>query len=185
MALPLVRPMLVSTSFQIAVSFFSYKVKVCKCLPTLNAMGTYVRASAGPVDGEHTKIVGSKTPDGKGAAERRDTRIGTLEHSIRGKSVPLLTGCFFLHVGDASCNILFVDSVTTALAELELLLKLLALVIQPLCNLLATERQLARAVGEIKDRKGVIGVKFTSDGKGAATRCRNRPTSLVTGSSHK
>ena len=94
------------------------------------------------MDGQNTKVISGETPNSEGTAQWSDARVSALKHAVCRYGILLLTSSLLLHVGDASSNILLVDSVAAALAELELILELLSLVLKPLRDLLPTEREL-------------------------------------------
>jgi hypothetical protein len=112
-----------------------------------------VRAGAGTVDGENAHVVGGKTPDGKRAAQRRNTFIGTDEMAVCCKSILLLACGFTLNVSNARRNVFLVnDRFALGLTELNFFLELLMFVGKPLGDLSTTEGELPRAIGNIEDR---------------------------------
>ena len=133
------------------------------------------------MDRQDTEVISGQAPHCERTAQRRDTWVSALEHPVSRQGVLLLASCLLLHVGDTRSDVVVVDSVSAALAELQLILKLLTLVLQPLRDLLTAERQLARAVGELEDGKRVLRVQLATDGERATTRSRNGAASLVTG----
>lgn len=132
------------------------------------------------MNGKDTEIVRGKTPDSKSTADGRNTGISAFEHSVRGQRIPLLASSLLFHIGDPRSDVVLVSGITVALAELEFLLELLTLVVQPLGDLLAAEGQLARAVSKVEDRERVLRLKLTTDRQRAATRSGDGSPSLVT-----
>ena len=117
------------------------------------------------MNGEYTQIVSGKAPNSESATQGRDPRVNTFKHAVCRDSVLLLAGCFLLDVRNARSKVVLVDGIALALAVLDLVLQLLALVVQPLRDLLATvEGELARTVCKIEDGQRVLRVHLTSDG---------------------
>ena len=132
------------------------------------------------MNGEYTQIVSGKAPNSESATQGRDPRVNTFKHAVCRDSVLLLAGCFLLDVRNARSKVVLVDGIALTLAVLDLVLQLLALVVQPLRDLLATEGELARTVCQIEDGQRVLRVHLTSDGQGSTARRGDGTTSLVT-----
>ena len=132
------------------------------------------------MDGQDTKVVCSETPNSEGTTQGRDAGVDALKHAVCCDSVLLLTSRLLLDVGNTARDIFGVDDITTTLAELEFVLKLLTLIVKPLCNLFPAERKLPRAVSNIEDLERMLGRDFAGNRERPAARSRNRATSLVT-----
>lgn len=105
---------------------------------------------------EDAKVVRSQAPNSESATKGCDAGIGAFEHTVGAQGVLLLARGLLLNVGDAGGDVRFVDGAALTLAVLDLLLELFALVLQPLRDLLAAERQLACAIRKVEDGKGVL-----------------------------
>jgi hypothetical protein len=143
-------------------------------------LDTHVCTSAGAMNGEYTNVIGSEAPDGEGAAERRNTLVETLEHTIDCECILLLAGSFALYISNPRCEVFLVDGLISALAIFHLIAQKLLLISKPLRDLLAAEGQLTCAVLEIKNGKRMLRGYFTSDGKSSATRSGNGSSCFVT-----
>lgn len=131
------------------------------------------------MDGQNAKVIRSKTPDSKGATQGRNAGVGALQHTICRDCVLLLASRLFLDVGSTASNILRVDGVTATLAELDLVLELLTLIVQPLCDLSSAESKLSGAVADVEDGEGMLSRDFAGNRERPAARSRNGATSLV------
>ena len=131
------------------------------------------------MDGQDTEVVRGETPYSKSATQGRNAGVSALQHTICRDCVLLLASRLFLDVGNTIGNILRVDGVTATLAELDLVLELLTLIVQPLCDLSSAESKLSGAVADVEDGEGMLSRDFAGDRERPTTRCRNRATSLV------
>lgn len=142
---------------------------------------TYVRVGTRSVDGKHTDVINSQSPNSKGPTKRCSMWVTSFQHSVRSKCVFLLSNSLFLDGGDSGGEVLFVDGLALTLARIDFFLKLLMLVRKPLGNLRAAERKLSRPIFKVEKSDRVLGGNLSGYSQRSTTRCRNRPPGFVAG----
>ena len=108
-------------------------------------------------DRSDSDVVDRQSPNSKSSSKRRDSRIGTSEHSVSSERFAFLSSRLTLDMSES-----FGDKVLGGrFLALELEFEQFGLVLKPLGNLFSSEFELSFSVGDVEDLAGELGADFS------------------------
>ena len=136
----------------------------------------YVSHCTSTMDGNNTQVIWCKTPDGQSLMKRGDKGVTSFQYTISSKHIFPLTSSFSFNRNYPCPQELFMGQLGL---KVNLFLDQFKLIFDPLFDLLSVESELARSVGEIKDRNVRLGINLSPNSEDAFARCRYRASHFV------